>query len=65
MINNVQEKHLLYSLYFIAMQVRINFYLPRLPSGSGSEVAIAAYVPKIAVVGNKVMFDVEVGCVNE
>ena len=63
MLGNVQEKYLLYSLYFIAMQCI--FFLPRLPSGSGSEVAVAAYVPKVAVAVDKVMFDVEVGCVNE
>ena len=45
--------------------MQVHIFLPRLPLGSGSEVAIAADVPKVAVTVDKVVVDVEVGCANE
>ena len=52
-------------LYNSSFQCRCILFLPRLPSGSGSEVVIAADVPKVAVTVDKVVVDVEVGCANE
>ena len=63
MVRKVSNEYMPLTHCPIAMQVCIP--LPTPPPGSGSEADIAAGMPTVEVVLDKVKVDVEVGCANE
>ena len=52
-------------LHFIPIAMQVHIFLPRLLSGSGSEMVFTADVPNGAVAVDKVIVNVEIGCATE